>query len=294
MDLFSAAARTTSPSQALATCQEIQHPDTREWCVADTARMCPEDFRAQMETACAELETQPWRGECFFYLAEGLGRDGQYEQAAQQCSRTGPYRSGCLMHLFASLARDLTGAGQDGAALNMGTSQGAWEGGETIPQDKPSLLESSIQEATSAYRERFHLADLAGLPLDDRLARRIWTQFFQVAMEDLDLLSMETCDGLPRDQHARCRTALRILLRQRVAASLRSLAEPTSRGGKHRKGPESLRELCSRSQYLSTPELAMALGVAYQPEPSLDKTLMDSLAPRCSALPAPSRQRGER
>ncbi|MFT4974792.1 MAG: hypothetical protein ACI8S6_000675 [Myxococcota bacterium] len=49
---------------------------------------------------CAQIVSEPWRGECWFSAAEGARDARRWEQAVQYCQSAGPFVDACSRHLW--------------------------------------------------------------------------------------------------------------------------------------------------------------------------------------------------
>ncbi len=91
-------------SAALAPCDAMLGASARGECVAVAGGRLGEDHADEARLACAGLDEQHWRDECYFVLAEARTDALHPEVAWAACKSSGAFRENCYRHLFERLS----------------------------------------------------------------------------------------------------------------------------------------------------------------------------------------------
>lgn len=99
-------AKSTHPSPLDRDCTIDPHPNT---CWTAQALLDSKEDWSLAEDACRQIQTDVWRAECFFTLAESIEVDqGTLQKALETCSYSDQFQKSCWMHVVVHLAQKST------------------------------------------------------------------------------------------------------------------------------------------------------------------------------------------
>jgi hypothetical protein len=255
--LYVDASRSEDHAEAASLCARITDGDLRAWCHADLTRLHGRAHPEESRAACASQESGPWRDECHFLLAEGLGSLGRWEEAATACAEARVLAVNCVMHLWAARSRELLGMrdGGPGVVMNAPTDQAP----------SPDLLAAALPgfEAALSWAER------AGVRMDRKLTERAWTQFFQVALSPSSPLDDSICEALEGRARGRCVLGAHLIVGNRLNTALAEMPEA--------------RFVATCAQAREAPRAAaIEAGISYVPSSWLDQAAEDAFTRSCN------------
>ncbi|MDP6932328.1 MAG: hypothetical protein QGG40_05400, partial [Myxococcota bacterium] len=148
--------------RAMDQCEVIDQQDLADECRVTVSRRRPDD------ATCGRIETERWRGECWFQLAESLVASGERWTALEACGRAGTFYGECLYHLWSTeLAQAAEGAGRAVLALPAGREVVEfWSGIETLGNSAEEQLWGDWWFFALNANRPADLADCAGLPTE--------------------------------------------------------------------------------------------------------------------------------
>jgi len=194
-------AATQSPEsllEAVATCQRLE-PSLQGECAALSALSAAPTRLQDSLSVCAGIQSEVWRDECFFLVAETSASSQGLESAAQTCHRAGRFADNCLMHVWKQHAETLLDA-------------------------------HTIKKAASLYAESLDWCTGA-LTIDESLIRRFWSVFFDHASASdmtnpTNPYALESCIHMGSEIRGYCHNAGLVNLRRNLnRASRRAGAE---------------------------------------------------------------------
>ena len=186
-----AAFRADTLDAAMRACSQVVDPGHRGFCIADAVRVQGKEAPEAALAACSTVESTAWRAECYFFTADHLAADGEFEGALMRCDDASPFQANCVMHVFAELSR-------------------------SVQKDQP------LADAAESFNAALSLLEVSTLRRDDALHRRLWNQFFQEVLSPDAQVSVEHCTDLRGATKSKCVNGARLRLTQQVHAALRT------------------------------------------------------------------------
>ena len=99
-------AKSTHPTSLSRTCTLDPHPNT---CWTAQAILDSSQDWTLAEDACRQIQSDMWRAECFFTLAESIDvNQSTLQRALQTCSYSDQFQKSCWMHIIVHLAKEST------------------------------------------------------------------------------------------------------------------------------------------------------------------------------------------
>jgi len=176
---------------AMHACARISDPGHKGFCIADAVRTQGQDAPDFASAACSTIESDTWRSECFFFAADHLAADEEFETALIRCDDASLFQANCVMHIFAEMSR-------------------------TVQQDQP------LVEAVVSFTAALSLLEVSSIHRDEALDRRLWIQFFQEVLPPDAEATLDHCAPLASSAHSKCVNGAKLRLTQQIHAALRT------------------------------------------------------------------------
>ncbi len=184
------ALRAGSMTDAVRSCLKISDEGRRSFCIADGVRTLGRDDPETASAYCLDIQSAAWRAECFFYAADHLAANGDYEHALIRCDNAMLFQANCVMHVFAEVARSLQ-------------------------------ANQPLGEAAENFTAALSLLEASSIRRDDALDKRLWLQFFQEALPPADEISTTHCNALKPKTRSKCINGAKLRLTQQLHTALR-------------------------------------------------------------------------
>jgi len=185
-----AALKAETMDAAMRACSKVADPGHKGFCIADTVRTQGQDAPEFAAAACSTIESDAWRSECFFFAADHLAADEEFETALIRCDDASLFQANCVMHVFAELSR-------------------------SVQQDQP------LADAVSSFTAALSLLEVSSIRRDEALDRRLWIQFFQEVLPPGAEATLEHCAPLKDAARSKCVNGAKLRLTQQLHAALR-------------------------------------------------------------------------